>query len=61
MNEGDEGTALGTYFRAISGMNGLMFLMLGLTILNYGSRLETLIMSTKTVHGNITMLTDVAT
>ncbi len=35
------------YFRAISGLNGLMFLMLGLAVLNYGSRLETMISSTK--------------
>eukprot|EP00350_Pseudokeronopsis_sp_OXSARD2_P006076 CAMPEP_0170543514 /NCGR_PEP_ID=MMETSP0211-20121228/2609_1 /TAXON_ID=311385 /ORGANISM="Pseudokeronopsis sp., Strain OXSARD2" /LENGTH=206 /DNA_ID=CAMNT_0010846913 /DNA_START=549 /DNA_END=1166 /DNA_ORIENTATION=+ len=35
------------YYRAISGLNGLMFLMLGLAMLNYGGRLETLISQTK--------------
>ena len=34
------------YHRAVSALNGLMFLMLALTVLNYGSRLETLISST---------------
>ena len=41
------GNQLPKYFRAISGLNGLMFLMLGLAVLNYGSRLETMISSTK--------------
>jgi hypothetical protein len=35
------------YYRAISGLNGLMFLMLALAVLNYGSRLETMISHTK--------------
>ncbi|CDW88842.1 UNKNOWN [Stylonychia lemnae] len=35
------------YNRALSGLNGLMFLMLALAVLNYGSRLETLITQTK--------------
>jgi hypothetical protein len=35
------------YYRAVSGLNGLMFLMLALAVLNYGSRLETLISKTK--------------
>lgn len=35
--------SLPAYYRAVSGLNGLTFLMLALAVLNYGSRLETLI------------------
>eukprot|EP00347_Sterkiella_histriomuscorum_P005918 403354768 len=42
---------LSQFIRAISGLNGVMYLMLALAILNYGSRLETLITVTKSQGG----------
>ena len=35
------------YFRAMSGLNGLSFLMLALAVLNYGWKLEAIISKTK--------------
>jgi hypothetical protein len=49
------------YFRAISGMNGLMFLMLALAVLNYGSRLETLITSSKQKNASLLLNNDDST